>query len=223
MDRSKTTPMNLSQRIDHTILSPLSRPDEVAKYCQESLNHQFAGVCIPPFFVKTARSIIKDAPVNIVTVAGFPFGYSHVAAKIEEMKKAFVEGADEVDAMVNLCAIKSEQWGTVKNEIESMVTMCHMKGKILKLIVETAQLSEDELRHICELSVAAEVDFIKTSSGVIGPGASIESVSFLRNILPPEVRVKASGDIRDRNFAEALVAAGADRIGTSVGVQLIAN
>lgn len=213
--------MNLARTIDHTLLKPGITSEDVKQKCQEALDHQFAAVCIPPYFVNEAFGMLEDSDVNVATVIGFPMGYSAVSAKVEEIKKAVNDGADELDAVINLCAVKSGNWNFIRNEVESLTTACHMKGKILKLIIETGMLTEDEIRKVCEISVAADVDYIKTSTGMNGPGASLEVVKLLRELLPKNIKIKASGGIRDKAFAEQLIEAGADRIGTSSGIQIV--
>lgn len=214
-------PMNLAHSIDHTILKPETTVEDIKDKCQEALENGFAAVCIPPYFVHDAASLLENSQVKISTVIGFPMGYSAVSAKVEEIKKAVNNGADELDAVINICAVKGGNWNFIKNEIESLTTACHMKGKILKLIIETGMLSESEIRHLCEISIGADVDYIKTSTGMNGPGASVEVVRLLRELLPKSIKIKASGGIRDRAFAEQLLQAGADRIGTSSGVQIV--
>ncbi len=213
--------MNLARTIDHTLLKPGITNEDVKVKCLEAKENGFAAVCIPPYFVNEAAALLEDSGVKVATVIGFPMGYSAVSSKVEEIKKAVNDGADELDAVVNICAVKSGNWNYLRNEIESLTTACHMKGKILKLIIETGMLTEAEIRQICEISVTADVDYIKTSTGMNGPGASVEVVSLLREILPKNVKIKASGGIRDKAFAEQLIQAGADRIGTSSGVQII--
>lgn len=215
--------MDIARTIDHTLLKPETTSENVNVLCKEAVERAFAAVCIPPYFVSEAASLPEESPVKVATVIGFPMGYSAVSAKVEEIKKAINDGADELDVVINLCALKSLNWNFLKNEIESLTTACHMKGKIIKLIIETGILTEDEIRRVCEISVAAEVDYIKTSTGINGPGASVEVVALLRQILPKNIKIKASGGIRDKAFALRLLEAGASRIGTSAGVQLVMN
>ena len=213
--------MDIAQTIDHTILKPGITSEDVKAKCQEAKDNGFAAVCIPPYFAHEAASLLEDSRVKVATVIGFPMGYSVVSAKVEEIKKAVNDGAEELDAVINLCAVKSGNWNYIRNEIESLTTACHMKGRILKLIIETGMLTEDEIRQVCELSAVADVDYVKTSTGINGPGANPEVVKLLREILPKRIKIKASGGIRDRAFAEQLIEAGADRIGTSSGIQIV--
>jgi deoxyribose-phosphate aldolase len=213
--------MDLARYIDSTILKPDTTLAEVKKLCDEAREHHFAAVCVPPFFVKDAAKLLDGAAVKVSSVAGFPMGYAATPAKVEEIKRAIDEGAVEMDCVINLCAVKGKQWNHVRNEMESMATACHMRGKLLKVIFETGLLTEAEISKLCEIAAAAQIDFAKTSTGFGGKGASVGVVELLSKKLPPTVRIKASGGIRDRQLAEKLIAAGADRIGTSAGVAIV--
>ncbi len=213
--------MDLARLIDGTILKPDTTLADVKKLCDEAKSCGFAAVCVPPFFVKEAVKALEGSNVKTCTVVGFPMGYSATPAKVEEIKKAIDEGAVELDCVINIAAVKSKQWNYVRNEIESMALACQMRGKVIKLIIETGLITEAEMTKLCELAAEVKVDFVKTSTGVNGKGASVAIIQALRNKLPSNIKIKASGGIRDRKFAEELAAAGADRIGTSVGAALI--
>ncbi len=213
--------MDLARYIDATILRPDTTPTDISKLCEEAKTHAFAAVCVPPFFVKDAVKELDGTPIKISTVVGFPMGYSATPAKVEEIKKAIDEGATELDCVINICAVKSKQWNYVRNEIESMAMACQMRGKVIKLIIETGLLTDSEISKLCEMATEVKVDFVKTSTGVNGQGATVPTIQLLRKKLPASIKVKASGGIRDRKFAEELIAAGADRIGTSVGTSII--
>lgn len=213
--------MDLARFIDATILKPDTTLADIKKLCDEATTHGFAAVCVPPFFVKEAVKNLEGTSVKTCTVVGFPMGYSATPAKVEEIKKAIDEGAVELDCVINIAAVKSKQWNYVRNEIESMALACQMRGKVIKLIIETGLITEAEMAKLCELAAEVKVDFVKTSTGVNGKGASVAIIESLRKKLPATVKLKASGGIRDRKFAEELVTAGADRIGTSVGTVLI--
>lgn len=215
--------MDLARFIDATILKPDTNPAEVKKLCEEAVQYGFAAVCVPPFFVKDAARALEGTKVNVCTVVGFPMGYSATPAKVEEIKKAIDEGASELDCVINICAVKSKQWNYVRNEIDSMAMASQMRGKVIKLIIETGLLTEAEISKTCELAAEVQVNFVKTSTGINGKGASVAIIESLRKKLPASIKIKASGGIRDRKFAEELVAAGADRIGTSVGVSIITS
>ncbi len=216
----KINNVNLAKTIEHTLLRNDATTNDIRNLCDEALQHDFLGVCIPPYFVKEAVRRVKEA-IKVVTVVGFPLGYSTVPAKVEEIKKAFNEGADEVDAVVNIAAVKSDDKPYLRNEISSMMRAVAMRGKKLKLIVEFGVLSKNEILSIMPIIEAEEVDFVKTSTGFNGTSASVEAVQFLRESCSPRIKIKASGGIKTREQALALLNAGADRIGTSSGLQII--
>ncbi len=216
--------MDLAHLIDHTLLSPYCTLTDIEELCKQAALNQFAAVCIPPYYVKAAQGFLENQKVKIASVIGFPTGFSAIAAKVEEIKRAIDEGVDELDTVINFCAVKNGHWNYVKNEIESLTTACHMRGKTIKVIIETGILTHDELLRIAGICAGAEVDFVKTSTGFNTPvGASVEVVAQLRAALPSDVKIKASGGIRDRFFAEQLVGAGANRLGSSAGVQIVAG
>ncbi len=213
--------MDLARFIDHTLLKQDCVADEIKRLCEDAIQYGFAAVCVPPYYVKDVSHILEKHPSKVATVIGFPMGYAATPAKVEEIKRAIDEGVDELDAVVNLCAVKNGNWNFVKNEIESFTTATHMRGKILKVILETGLLSEKEILKLCEICAEAQVDFVKTSTGFAGQGATVEVVSLLRNSLPKSIKIKASGGIRERHFAEQLIGAGAERIGSSSSVQMV--
>jgi deoxyribose-phosphate aldolase len=215
--------MKLERLIDHTLLKPDCTGSQIKELCAEAINHNFAAVCVPPYYVKDAASLLEKHDVKVSTVIGYPLGYAATPAKVEEIKRAIDEGADEMDAVINLCAVKNANWNYLRNEMESLTTVCHIRGKIVKVILETGLLSKDEIIKICSLVTEAKADFVKTSTGFNGPGASVEVVQLLRQQLPASIKIKASGGIRDRHTAEQLIAAGANRIGTSASLALLAK
>jgi deoxyribose-phosphate aldolase len=210
----------IAKTIEHTLLRNDTTANDIRNLCDEALHHDFLGVCIPPYFVKEAVRRVKEA-IKVVTVVGFPMGYSTVPAKVEEIKKALDEGADEVDAVVNIAAVKSNDKQYLHNEISSMMRAVAMRGKKLKLIVEYGVLSKEDILKIMPIIEKEEVDFVKTSTGFNGTGATVEAVKFLRESCSPRIKIKASGGIKTREQVQALLTAGADRIGTSNGLQII--
>lgn len=212
--------MDLSSYIDHTLLKPDCALSDIDQLCQEAAQHGFAAVCIPPYFVGHAAKVLQDQPVRISTVIGFPMGYASTPSKVEEIKRAIDEGAEEIDAVINLCAVKSKQWNYVSNDIESMTTAAHLKGKKIKIILETSLLQQHEIERLVELCLKAESDYLKTSTGVNGK-ASLETVRLLHQLAGGKAKVKAAGGIRTRWDAEQYVQAGADRIGSSAGVSIV--
>ncbi|MBI1225204.1 MAG: deoxyribose-phosphate aldolase [Bacteroidetes bacterium] len=213
--------MDLARFIDATILKPDTTLADIKKLCEDAKTYDFSAVCVPPFFVKDAVKALEGTRVTICTVVGFPMGYSATPAKVEEIKKAIDEGATELDCVINICAVKSKQWNYVRNEIDSMAMACQMRGKTIKLILETGLLTDAEITKLCEMAAEVKVNFVKTSTGINGKGASVKIIESLRKKLPTSIKIKASGGIRDRKLAEELVAAGADRIGTSSGADIV--
>lgn len=217
----KTTNTTLSQYIEHTLLLPNTEIQGIKNLCFEAMNHQFHGVCIPPFFVKKAVHFLVDSPVNVITVVGFPMGYSVTPAKVEEVKKALHEGANEVDVVVNIAAIKDKNWGYVRNDIQSVTAAAHLMGGTIKIILETALLNNDEIKQICDICNINGVNFVKTATGFNDVNTSPEVVKLLKSYIDYDIKIKASGGIRTAAQALALIEAGASRIGTSKGLQII--
>jgi deoxyribose-phosphate aldolase len=214
---------DLKTYIEHTNLKPDCTQQEVIKLCEEAVDNGFYGVCVSPYFVQLAKKTIKKSPTKIITVVGFPLGYSTVAAKVEETKKAIISGADEVDMVMNIAAFKSGDFVTVLNDIQAVTTACHLQNKIVKVIIETAYLNNQEIEKACRLCMDCEVDFVKTSTGFASIGATVEAVELMRKTLPAKIKIKAAGGIKDIAFAEKLINAGAVRLGTSSSLNLVAN
>lgn len=213
--------MNLASYIDHTILKANCTLEDIQKCCSEAITHGFAAVCVPPYYVMEANKLLHKKPPKVVTVIGFPMGYSATPAKVEEIKKAIDEGADELDAVINLCALQSANWNYLSNDINSMITAAHLKGKVIKIILETGLLDEESILRLCEIVQESKPDFVKTSTGVNGEGATEEVIRLLRANLDPSIKIKASGGIRTKEDAIKLLEAGAVRIGTSAGVAIL--
>ena len=207
--------MKLAQYFDHTYLKPETAEADVKRVVQEALDLGCFGVCIPPFFVNLADRLIGDRPLKVVTVIGYPYGYASTPAKVEDIKRALEDGAQELDIVVNIGAVRSGNWNHVHSDIDRCTTAVRLRGKISKLILETGLLTEAEISHLCEICNEAGVDFAKTSTGVNGVGASVDAIHFLRRHLAPTIKIKASGGIRTLETARALIEAGADRIGSS--------
>ena len=212
--------MSLARYIDHTILKPTTTRAEVEKVCAEAVQYGFAAVCIPPPFVRFARQLLDGAQVKVATVIGFPFGYSAVEAKVSEILLAIVDGADELDMVINLLALKNNDWTYLAGEIGTILPLVRAQGKVLKVIVESGILTDEELIRCCTIYGTAGVDFMKTSTGYAEKGATIEAVEIMRKHLPSSVQIKASGGIRTAEFAKALIEAGATRLGSSSGVSI---
>jgi deoxyribose-phosphate aldolase len=213
--------IDLASVIDHTLLKPDTTYADIEQLAAEAIEHGFAAICVPPFFVQEAAQLLEGKAVKVATVVGFPFGYNPTSAKVDEVKSCIDKGADEIDAVVNLPAVKNHKWAYVTNDIQSITTAAHLQGKVVKIIIETGMLTDAEIGKLCEICTAAEVDYLKTSTGFNGQGATVEAVRQLRSLLPENIKIKASGGIRNLDFAKELLEAGANRIGTSSGVQLI--
>lgn len=212
--------MSLANRIEHTNLKPDALADDIIQLCNEAVENGYYAVCVAPYFVQLAKKTLKKNDVKIVTVIGFPFGYGTVSSKVEETKKAITAGAHEVDMVLNIAAFKSGDLATVQNDIQSVITACHLQNKLAKVILETCYMNEEEIRTLCKICADCEADFVKTSTGFGPAGATVEAVKMMRKFLPAKIRIKAAGGIRSREFAEELVEAGADRLGTSASLEI---
>ncbi|GAC1441827.1 MAG: deoxyribose-phosphate aldolase [Sediminibacterium sp.] len=213
--------MLLNNYIDHTLLKPTVLLSEIEQLCSEAKQYHFAAVCVPPNFVKMAKAFLADSDVKAATVIGFPFGYNAVEAKIAEIVLAMVDGADELDVVVNISAIKNNDWVYLANEINHLMPVIKSRHKVIKVIIESGVLTEEEIIKCCELYGIAGIDYLKTSTGYAGKGATVETVKLLRLHLPAYVQIKASGGIRTYDFARELVAAGATRLGCSAGISIV--
>lgn len=213
--------MNLSPYIDHTILKPTTLIADVEKVCAEAKEYGFAAVCVPPNFVELAKKSLEGTAVKVATVIGFPFGYSAVEAKVAEILMAIVDGVDELDVVVNISAIKNQDWMYLANEINSIFPIVRTKGKVLKIIIESGVLTDEEIVKCCQLYGTAGINYLKTSTGYAEKGASVHAVKLFRANLPPDIQIKASGGIRDYAFAKELVEAGATRLGCSASVAIV--
>lgn len=213
--------MDIAAYIDHTIVKPDTTIADVERLCSEALQYHFAAVCVPPLYVKKAAGLLAGSTVKTATVIGFPFGYSAIEAKLAEVVLAIVDGADELDMVANISAVKNSDWQFIAAEINTILPVIRNKNRVLKVIIETGMLTTDEIIKCCELYGAAGVDFLKTSTGYAGKGATVEAVRLMRQHLPPHVQIKASGGIRSFAFAGELLAAGASRIGCSGSVDMV--
>jgi deoxyribose-phosphate aldolase len=213
--------MNIASYIDHTILKPTTTLTETEQLCSEAVAFGFAAVCVPPPFVKRVKTILGPASVKLATVIGFPFGYSATEAKIAEIILAIVDGADELDMVINLVALRMNDWEYLTKEVRLVTEIIHNKGKIIKLIIESGILSNEEIIQCCNVFAGLGIDFMKTSTGYAEKGASIEAVQLMRKHLPSSVKIKASGGIRTYEFAKQLVEAGASRLGCSASVAIV--
>lgn len=213
--------MSLASYIDHTLLKPTATETEIKKLCGEAEQYHFAAVCVPPYYVKTARQELQSSGVQSATVIGFPFGYSAITAKQEEIRQAIADGADELDMVICLAALKSGDWIYLEKEIAAVMPVIAAQGKLIKIIIESGVLSEAQIIRCCELYAKYQVQFLKTSTGYAEQGASVKAVEIMKKHLPEHIRIKASGGIRTAEFARELIEAGADRLGCSAGIAIV--
>jgi deoxyribose-phosphate aldolase len=213
--------MQIASYIDHTVLKADTTLADIEKVCVEAARYGFASVCIPPYFVKEAVSKVTGTAVKTATVIGFPFGYHHYTAKIAEAVQAVNEGADELDVVMNIAAFKNGDFDILEREISGIANAAKPAGVLIKVIIESGILSEPEIVRCCNFYKDFPVDFLKTSTGYAEKGASLEAVRLMRQHLPPEIHIKASGGIRTFEFAKNLVDAGAGRLGCSAGVAIV--
>ena len=215
---------NLNKHIEHTLLKQDAKLEDFIKLFNEAKAHKFLGVCINPAYVKLAKENLKDNDVKVVTVIGFPLGANRSDVKAFEASKAVEDGADEIDMVINVTAIKNKDYDFVVNDIKAVKAAC--KDKPLKVILETDLLERDEIKKACELCVEAKADLVKTSTGFVkgGVGAKAEDVKLMyETVSPYGLKVKASGGIRDKETAVKMIEAGAERLGTSSGVKIVAE
>ncbi|MBQ4868906.1 deoxyribose-phosphate aldolase [Priestia megaterium] len=211
---------NITGIIDHTLLKADATEEQITVLAQEAKEYSFASVCVNPTWVKKAAELLKDAPeVKVCTVIGFPLGATTSAVKAFETTNAIENGADEVDMVINIGALKDKNYDLVQSDIQAVVDSA--KGKALvKVIIETALLTDEEKAKVSELAVKAGADFVKTSTGFSTGGATVEDVALMRKTVGPDVGVKASGGVRGLEDAKAMIEAGATRIGASSGVSI---
>jgi deoxyribose-phosphate aldolase len=213
--------MNIAQHIDHTLLKPTATWAEIEKIAGEALEYKFAAICIPPLYVKKAKKLLENSTINKATVIGFPFGYCAIEAKVAEIVLAMVDGADELDMVINICAIKNNDWSFIANEINTIMPIIRKRNTIIKVIIESGMLTDDEIIKCCDIYGAAGVDFVKTSTGYAEKGATVHAVQLIRAHLSNHVKIKASGGIKTFAFAKELIEAGADRLGCSSSIRIV--
>ena len=213
--------MNIASYIDHTVLKPTTLIADIEKLCAEAKQYGFAAVCVPPLFVRNAKTLTAGSEVKTATVIGFPFGYSAVESKLAEIILSIAEGADELDMVINIAALKNNDWQYLAAEINAVMPVIRNKKKIIKVIIESGLLTDEEIIKCCDLYGAAGVDYMKTSTGYAEKGASVHAVALMRKHLADAVKIKASGGIRTFAFAKELVDAGADRIGCSNSIAIV--
>ena len=211
--------MAINRYIDHTLLKPESTQTQIDKLIAEAVEYQFASVCVNPTWVSYAAKALKGTEVNVCTVIGFPLGANTSSVKAFETKDAVANGADEIDMVINIGQLKSGQYDAVEADVRAVVEASG--DKLVKVIIETCLLTDEEKEKACQLSVAAGADYVKTSTGFSTAGANVHDVALMRKTVGPNVGVKAAGGARSYADAEAFVKAGATRIGASSGVAIV--
>ena len=211
--------MKTSKYIDHTLLKPEATKEQIIKLCQEAKEHDFASVCINPYWISIAYQELKDTDVKVCTVIGFPLGASTTETKVMETKDAIAKGASEIDMVINIGALKAKDYAEVEGDIAKVVEAT--KPYIVKVIIETCLLSDEEKIKACQLATSAKAKFVKTSTGFSTGGATEEDVALMKANITSDMEVKASGGVRSKEDFDKMVAAGATRIGTSNGLNLV--
>ncbi len=209
----------IASLIDHTLLKPNAKRSDIKKLCDEAKKYNFWSVCVNPCFVKFCKELLKDTEVKVCTVVGFPLGATTTSVKVYEAKEAISNGADEIDMVININAMKSAEYDFVFEDIFAVREAT--KDKVLKVIIETAYLTKEEKIKVCELAGKADVDFVKTSTGFASYGATVEDVALMKSIVKEDIGVKASGGIRTLKDVISMLEAGANRIGTSSSVDIM--
>ncbi|WP_125610471.1 deoxyribose-phosphate aldolase [Specibacter cremeus] len=215
-----TTP-DLARYIDHTLLAPEASEADILRLCAEAAEHHFKSVCVNPVWVRTAHRALRGTGVLTCTVVGFPLGATNTDVKVFEARSATMDGADEVDMVINIAAARALDNETLVEDISAVADVVHGADSLLKVIIETSLLSDDEKVFACQAAVEAGADFVKTSTGFNGGGATTADVALMRRTVGPDVGVKASGGVRSREDALAMIDAGATRIGASSGIAIV--
>ncbi len=212
---------DVAQYIDHTLLKPEATREEIEKLCQEARDYNFASVCVNPTWVKECAFALHGSPVRVCTVVGFPLGAGVADVKAYETRRAIFDGATEIDMVINIGALKSGDDATVNRDIHAVVEAAHEACAIVKVILETALLTDEEKVRACMLAKEAGADFVKTSTGFSKGGATIADIELMRRAVGSEIGVKAAGGVKDLASAREMIAAGATRIGASAGVKIV--
>ncbi len=211
--------MDIAKYIDHTNLKPYASFKDIEKLCKEAVEYGFYSVCINPAYINLARKLLIGKNVKVVTVVGFPLGANNTQIKVYEALNSIDEGADEIDIVINIAALKDGKTALVKDEISRVKQIC--KDTVLKVIIETCYLEEEEIRTAVKLCIEAGADFVKTSTGFGTRGANIRDIEIMKEVSEGKIKIKASGGIKDYNDAVKFIEAGADRLGTSSSVEIV--
>lgn len=221
MTTQKISAETIARMIDHTLLKPDATHAQIEQLCTEARDNHFATVCVNPIYVKLAAQLLAGTDVQVCTVVGFPLGAMVSAVKAYETDLAIKDGAAEIDMVINIGALKSSDYDVVQADIAAVVQVAHHHQAVVKVIIEAALLSDDEKRTACTLAQAAGADYVKTSTGFGPGGATVADVQLMRETVGPDLGVKAAGGIRSYADAQAMIAAGATRIGASAGVSIV--
>lgn len=211
--------MGLNKYIDHTILNATASSADVQKLCAEAIEHEFYSVCVNGCYVADAKHLLQGTNVKVAAVVGFPLGAMTTAAKVFEAKEAVENGASEIDMVINIAKLKDGEFEFVENEIRQIKEA--IGDNVLKVIIETCYLTDEEKVKACELSLVAKADFVKTSTGFGTDGATYEDVKLMKSVVGDNAKVKASGGVRDKETAQKYVDLGAERLGTSSGIEIV--
>ena len=211
--------MGLNKYIDHTILKATASGTDVQKLCEEAIEHEFYSVCVNGCYVADAKQLLQGTDVKVAAVVGFPLGAMTTAAKVFEAKEAVENGASEIDMVINVAKLKDGEFEYVENEIRQIKEA--IGDNVLKVIIETCYLTDEEKVKACELSLAAKADFVKTSTGFGTDGATYEDVKLMKSVVGDNAKVKASGGVRDKETAQKYIDLGAERLGTSSGIDIV--
>jgi deoxyribose-phosphate aldolase len=213
--------LSIARLIDHTLLKPDASADQIAQLCREAREYHFASVCVNSAWVPLCADLLKGSDVAVCTVVGFPLGASLPEVKAYEAQLAIQNGATEIDMVMNIGALKSRDVKALHRDIATVVATCHVHNVLCKVILETAQITDEEKVIACQVAKVAGADFVKTSTGFGGGGATVADVALMRKVVGPHIGVKASGGVRSYEDAQAMVKAGATRIGASAGVAIV--
>ncbi|MFK0040892.1 deoxyribose-phosphate aldolase [Paenarthrobacter sp. NPDC090517] len=221
MSNEAVAPTNIASYIDHTLLKPEASEADVLKVCAEAVEYKFKSVCVNPVWVKTVTKALKGSGVLTCSVIGFPLGATPSDVKAFEARGAVLDGADEIDMVINMASARANDKGALVDDIRAVSEVVHAGEAILKVIIETSMLTDEQKVIACEAAAEAGADFVKTSTGFNGGGATVEDVALMRKTVGPELGVKASGGVRSLADAQAMIAAGATRIGASSGIAIV--
>ncbi len=215
--------MNIAQMIDHTCLSAVMKEEDVNRLCEEAIKYQFKTVCVPPCYVGMAAHLLSNTKVGVTTVVGFPLGNESASSKAFQAKEAILNGASDIDMVINIGALKDEKYDYVHYDIQSVVQAAKetCNNVIVKVIIETCYLTDEEIEKACKIILDTGANFIKTSTGFGNRGASVKDIQVIKKIVGDQIQIKASGGIKDLDMAKELIHAGASRLGTSKSIDII--